>query len=163
MSEHVLRMSEYYNHLNQVGVDLPDKIVIDSILQSLSPSYQNFVMNYNMQGITEMIPKALRDAVIGEGRNQEKASSVDGWQDRQFQVKGQGKERELQRKNGKKVATPMKKRKARPKLEIECFYCKGNGHQKWNCPRYLADNKDGKVNKIIYLIYMLSLFKNSSD
>ena len=31
-SEHVLRMSEYYNHLNQVGVNLPDKIVIDSVL-----------------------------------------------------------------------------------------------------------------------------------
>ena len=31
-SEHVLRMSEYYNRLNQVGVSLPDKIVIDRIL-----------------------------------------------------------------------------------------------------------------------------------
>ena len=31
-SEHVLRMSEYYNHLNQVGVNLPDKIMIDRIL-----------------------------------------------------------------------------------------------------------------------------------
>ena len=31
-SEHVLRMSEYHNHLNQVGVNLPDKIVIDSVL-----------------------------------------------------------------------------------------------------------------------------------
>ena len=30
--EHVLRMSEYYNHLNQVGVNLLDKIVIDRIL-----------------------------------------------------------------------------------------------------------------------------------
>ena len=28
-SEHVLRMSGYYNRLNQVGVNLPDKIVID--------------------------------------------------------------------------------------------------------------------------------------
>ena len=27
--EHVLRMSGYYNRLNQVGVNLPDKIVID--------------------------------------------------------------------------------------------------------------------------------------
>ena len=26
--EHVLRLSEYYNHLNQVGVDLPDEIVM---------------------------------------------------------------------------------------------------------------------------------------
>ena len=28
-SEHVLRLSKYYNCLNQVGVNLPDKIVID--------------------------------------------------------------------------------------------------------------------------------------
>ena len=31
-SEHVLRMSEYYNHLNQVGVNFLDKIVIDKVL-----------------------------------------------------------------------------------------------------------------------------------
>ena len=31
-SDHVLRMSGYYNRLNQVGVNLPDKIVIDRIL-----------------------------------------------------------------------------------------------------------------------------------
>ena len=30
--EHVLRLSGYYNRLNQVGVNLPDKIVIDRIL-----------------------------------------------------------------------------------------------------------------------------------
>ena len=32
VSEYVLRMSEYHNHLNQVGVNLPDKIVIDRVL-----------------------------------------------------------------------------------------------------------------------------------
>ena len=31
-SEHVLRLSEYYNRLNQVGVNLLDKIVIDRVL-----------------------------------------------------------------------------------------------------------------------------------
>ena len=31
-SEHVLRLSEYHNCLNQVGVNLPDKIVIDGVL-----------------------------------------------------------------------------------------------------------------------------------
>ena len=31
-SEHVLRMSRYYNRLNQVGVNLPDKIVIERVL-----------------------------------------------------------------------------------------------------------------------------------
>ena len=32
VSEHILKMSEYYNRLNQVGVNLPDKIVIDRVL-----------------------------------------------------------------------------------------------------------------------------------
>ena len=31
-SEHVLRMSEYCNHLNMVGVNPPNKIVIDRVL-----------------------------------------------------------------------------------------------------------------------------------
>ena len=31
-SEHVLRMSAYYNRLNQVGVNLQNKIVIDRVL-----------------------------------------------------------------------------------------------------------------------------------
>ena len=56
-SEHVLRLSGYYNRLNQVGVHISDKIVIDRALQSLSPSYLSFVMNYNMQGMTKIIPK----------------------------------------------------------------------------------------------------------
>ena len=72
-----------------------------------------------------------------------------------FKEKGKGKERGTSNKNSKQVAAPMKKLKARPKPGTECFYCKGNGHLKWNCPRYLADKKDGKVNKSIYLIYML--------
>ena len=31
-SEHVLRLSEYYNCMNQVGVNIPDKRVIDKVL-----------------------------------------------------------------------------------------------------------------------------------
>ena len=32
INEHVLWMFGYYNHLNQVGVNLPDKIVINRVL-----------------------------------------------------------------------------------------------------------------------------------
>ena len=32
ISEHMLRMSKYYNRLNQVEINLPDKIVIDRVL-----------------------------------------------------------------------------------------------------------------------------------
>ena len=57
VNDHILKMSGYYNHLTQLGVNLPDDCVIDRVLQSLLPSYRGFVMNYNMQGMNKTIPK----------------------------------------------------------------------------------------------------------
>ena len=77
-----------------------------------------------------------------------------------FKKKGKGKRGNF-KKNGKQVAAPMKKPKARPKPEIECFYFKRNGHWKWNCPRYLADKKDGNVNKSIFDIHVIDVYFSS--
>ena len=51
----------------------------------------------------------------------------------------------------------MKKPKSGPKPETECFYCKGTGHWKRNCPKYLAENKDGKV-KGIFDIHVIDVY-----
>src|SRR3989337_3538986 len=77
-----------------------------------------------------------------------------------FKKKGKGKKRSF-KKNGKQVVTPVKKPKAGPKPETECFYCKGNGHWKWNYPKYLADKKDGKVNKGIFDIHVIDVYLTS--
>ena len=50
VSEHILRVSGYHNHLTQLGVSLLVDSVIDRVLQSLPPSYKSFMMNYHMQG-----------------------------------------------------------------------------------------------------------------
>ena len=50
VSEHILRMSGYHNHLTQLGVNLRNDNVIDRVLQSLPPSYKSFMMNYNSKG-----------------------------------------------------------------------------------------------------------------
>ena len=73
-----------------------------------------------------------------------------------FKKRAKGKKGNFKR-NGKQVAAPVKKPKARPKPETECFYCKGNGHWKWSCPRYLADKKDGKLNKSIFDIHVIDV------
>ena len=57
VSEHILKMSGYHDHLTQLGIDLPVESVIDRVLQSLPPSYKSFVMNYNMQGMNKRIPE----------------------------------------------------------------------------------------------------------
>ena len=113
-----------------------------------------------MQGITKTIPKALRDAKIGEGRNQEKHQVLMVDKTTGFKKRAKGKKGDFKR-NGKQVATPVKKPKARPKPETECFYCKGNGHWKRNYPKYLADKKDGKVNKGIFDIHVIDVYFTS--
>ena len=74
--------------------------------------------------------------------------------------KGKGKKGNF-KKNGKQVAAQVKKPKSGPKPETECFYYKGNGHWKWNCPRYLADKKDGKANKGMLDIHVIDVYFTS--
>ena len=75
-----------------------------------------------------------------------------------FKKKGKGKKKGNFKKNGKQVAAQEKKPKSGPKPETECFYCKGTGHWKRNCPKYLADKKDGKVNKGICDIHGIDVY-----
>ncbi|EMS66644.1 Cysteine-rich receptor-like protein kinase 25 [Triticum urartu] len=74
--------------------------------------------------------------------------------------KGKGKERELQ-EDGKQVVAQVKKPKSGPKPETKCFYCNGTSHWKRNCPKYLADKKDGKVNNAIFDIHVIDVYFTS--
>ena len=51
-----------------------------------------------------------------------------------FKKRAKGKKGNF-KQNGKQVATPMKKPKARLKPETECFYCKGNDHWEVELPQ----------------------------
>src|SRR5215216_1867412 len=94
-------------------------------------------MNYNMQGMNKTIPEIF--AML-------KAAEVE--------VK---KEHQVLMVN-KTTSFKGKKPKAGPKPETECFYRKGNGHWKRNCPKYLVDKKDGKVNKGIFDIHVIDVY-----
>ena len=157
MSEHILKMSGYHNHLTQLGVNLPVDSVIDRVLQSLPPSYKSFVMNYNMQGMDKTIPELF--AML-------KATEVDIKKEHQvlmvnkttgFKKRGKEKKKGNFKRNGKQVAAQVKKPKYGPKPETESFYCKGTGHQKRNFPKYLADKKDLKV-KGIFDIHVIDVY-----
>ena len=108
VSEHILKMSGYNNHLIQLGVNLPDDSVIDRVLQSLPPSYEGFVMNYNMQGMNKTIPElfAMLKAAEVEIKKEHQVLMVN--KTTSFKKKGKGKRGNF-KKNGKQVATPGKK------------------------------------------------------
>ena len=84
-------------------------------------------MNYNMQGMTKMIPElfAMLKSAVVEIKKEHEVLMLN--ETSSLKKKGKGK-RENFKKNGKQVATPMKKPKDGPKPKIECLYCKGNGH-----------------------------------
>ena len=67
-----------------------------------------------------------------------------------FKKKGKGKKGKLQ-KEWQESCHSHEEAQSGPKPETECFYCKGAGHWKRNWPKYLADNKDGKVKGIFYI------------
>ena len=81
VSEHILKMSGYHNHLTQLGVNLPIDSVIDRVLQSLPPSYKSFMMNCNMHGMNKTIPKLFAMQKSAKVEIKEKHQSVDGGQD----------------------------------------------------------------------------------
>src|SRR4051812_28104834 len=63
------------------------------------------------------------------------------------------------KRDGKSVVIPPKA--PMPKPGVECFYCKGEGHWKPNCPKYLKDKKAGKVaerDEDIFDIHIVDLF-----
>ena len=133
VSEHVLKIYGYHSHLTQLGIDLPVESVIYIIHHSLPPSYKGFVMNYNMQGMTKMIPELftmLKSAEV-EIKKEHQVLMVN--KTTSFKKKGKGKKGNF-KKNGKQVAAPVKQPKAGSNAKIECFYCKGNGQWKRNCP-----------------------------
>ena len=113
-------------------------------------------MNYSMQGMTKTIPElfVMLKATKVEIKKEHQVLMID--KTTSFKKRAKGKKGNF-KQNDKQVFTPVKKRKAGPKSETKCFYCRGNGHWKRKCPEYLVDKKDGKVNKGIFDIQVIDV------
>ncbi|MCY5088402.1 hypothetical protein OV015_25635, partial [Salmonella enterica subsp. enterica serovar 1,4,[5],12:i:-] len=56
VNEHMLAMTGHAKKLSDLGIVIPNRLGINRVLQSLPPSYKNFVMNYNMQNMNKELP-----------------------------------------------------------------------------------------------------------
>ncbi|KAK1667046.1 hypothetical protein QYE76_055205 [Lolium multiflorum] len=141
----MLVMTGHAKKLSDLGIVIPNRLGINRVLQSLPPSYKNFVMNYNMQNMNKEFPELfgmLKAAEI-EIKKEHQVLMVN----KTTSFKKQGKSKGKFKKGGKKAATPPVKPKSGPKPDAECYYCKEKGHWKRNCSKYLADLKSGLVKK----------------
>ena len=51
ISEHVIKLVGYAQRLSDLGFAIPATLGTDILLASLPPSYNSFIMNYNMNGL----------------------------------------------------------------------------------------------------------------
>src|ERR1041385_5049741 len=146
-SEHVVKMFGYVQRLNALECQIPDEFAVDRVLQSLPPSYKGFVLNYNMQGMTKTPSElfAMLKTAEVEIKKEHTVFMVNKTTDFKKSSRREKAKRGGPKRDGKSVAAPPKAPK--PKPGVECFYCKGEGHWKRNCPKYLKDKKAGKVAK----------------
>ena len=160
VSEHVPKMSGYADKLVSLGITIPIDLGIHRVLQSLPPSYKSFVMNYNMQGMKKSLPELLSMLKTTEVEIRKEHQVLMINKTTGFKKDKKGKQKG--KKGGKSVAAPEKKPRAGPKSDTECYYCKGTGHWKRNCPKYLADKKAGKANKGICDIHVIDVYLTST-
>ncbi|KAK1613161.1 hypothetical protein QYE76_036834 [Lolium multiflorum] len=151
VSENVLKMCGHAKKLNDLGIVIPNQLGIHRVLQSLPPSYKNFVMNYNMQCMNKELPELFSMPKTTEIEINKEHQVLMVNKTTSFKKQGKSKEKGNFKKGGKKAAAPPKKPKAGPKPDTVCYYCKGDGHWKRNCPKYLADLKSGHVKKKAYV------------
>src|SRR6266536_3387448 len=148
VGEHVVKMIGYAERLKTLEFPLPPGHMMDMLLSSLPLSYDGFVMNYNMSGMEkapEEVLAMLKTAEGGLRKNRKQLLLVN--KTASFKKKGKPKKGKGAGKTGSQSNS-----KGGAKNETECFYCKGTGHWKRNCKKYLEDKKSGKTGKGITVI-----------
>ncbi|KAK1662484.1 hypothetical protein QYE76_050643 [Lolium multiflorum] len=143
----MLKMSGHAKKLSDLRIVIPNQLGIHRVLQSLPPSYKNFVMNYNMQNMNKELPELFSMPKSAEVEIQKEHQVLMVNKTTSFKKQGKPNHKGHFKKGGKKAVAPPEKPKTGPKPDTVCYYCKEKGHWKRNCPKYLADLKRGHIKK----------------
>ena len=140
-------------------MNIDKKLQVDLILQSLSDSYGQFIMNYHMNKIDATLSELLNyhmnklDASLSELLNmlvtaestlKSSRDTVLAVEQTSFKRKSSFKKK---KKSMKKQKNKVKSKKQVPKKgddKRKYFHCNVEGHQRRNCPTYLATVKSRK-------------------
>ncbi|KAJ9568333.1 hypothetical protein OSB04_004299 [Centaurea solstitialis] len=150
VSDHVMKMKKHIDHLERLGHPVPLQLATDTILNSLSEDYKQFVINYNMNNMEKTIAELhsmLKTAelsmgtgtktkdvlMVGDGRAKRKRGHGNTSKGKSHPQASQSvtkvKNDDERKGKGKKV------KPNNAKTENRCFICHELGHWRRNCPR----------------------------
>jgi len=149
VSPHVIKMMGYIDNLAKLDCPISQELATDLILQSLPSSYDQFVMNYNMNNLTKTLTELhgmLKTAEPNIKKDTPNVLMVQGGNKFKKQGKNKGKGKPGWITNPSKL-DPSPKFKHGPSNVDKCHYCNGSGHWKRNCEKYLEDLKKKKISE----------------
>ncbi|KAL0454919.1 UNVERIFIED_CONTAM: hypothetical protein Slati_0831100 [Sesamum latifolium] len=156
VQEHGVKMLSLVEKLKDLKADLAKETYIDVILQSLPPSFDSFIVNYNMNGLDKDLHELINMLVQYEATIEKSASLVLVGEASTSKAKGKGAGR-WRRNKGKTESTTTSaqsapvaplcmgkgKRKAVRQSWIPkdiCINCRKKGHWKRECPKLLSNH-----------------------
>ncbi|KAK8528242.1 hypothetical protein V6N12_074776 [Hibiscus sabdariffa] len=141
---HVIKMMGYIQTLEKLGFPLNDELAIDVVLQSFLDSFNQFVLNFNMNEINKTLPQLL-----GMLRTAESNMKKGRFKSILMVREARGKGKKVAKSKGISKTKPKEKNALKSKggisKEGKCFHCNKPGHWKRNCPVYLEEVKKAKV------------------
>ena len=142
VSPHVIKMIGYTESLDKLGFPLSRELATDLILQSLPPSFEPFIMNFNMNNLNRTLAELHGMLKTAEESIKKNSNHVMVMHKRKPNNKKSGQKRKL---NSDEITSTSnsktKVQKTGPAKDAECFFCKETGHWKRNCKKYLEQLK----------------------
>ncbi|KAL0451296.1 UNVERIFIED_CONTAM: hypothetical protein Slati_1107700 [Sesamum latifolium] len=154
---HGVKMLSLVEKLENLKAGLNNDTYIEMILQSLPPSYDPFIVNYNVNGLEKSIHELINMLVKYEATTHKSEPAVLVGEASTSKPKGKGARRWKRKKgNGTAVtatastggappAAPKGKGKGkvgdsqRSKANNVCMHCQGKGYWKRECPQLLSN------------------------
>ena len=140
VGNHVLKMIGYIENLESLGFPLSQELATDLVFQLLPESYNQFIMNYNMNEIAKTFPELLSMLRTAE-QNLKKIKPIMMVQKGKGKRKPKGKGKPQTKGKAKSSALKPKGGVAK---ECTCFHCGQTGHWQRNCKQYLEELKKKK-------------------
>ncbi|KAL0336740.1 UNVERIFIED_CONTAM: hypothetical protein Sradi_4885900 [Sesamum radiatum] len=159
--EHGVMMLSLVEKLKDLQADFDkEEMYVDVILQSLPPSYDQFIINYNMYGLEKSLHELINMLVQYEAMIEKSAPSVLVGEVSTSKAKGKDAGREKRKKDetsstavstSSVAVTPLGRSKGKRKRVRQskipndvCIYCREKGHWKRECPKLLSDKGEDK-------------------